>query len=517
MPYLEKAKAFMEIADQFRLGELPTEKPNPDTEGLSEFAKKDLNKAFSILKSVDLKVLDVMATKLDDIDTLSQEVKATLAAGHNIYLCGCGATGRLSLALETLWRERHRGDELEERVIGFMAGGDVALIQSIENFEDYPEYGARQLKELGFKDGDLFIGITEGGETPFVIGATEYASLVSSKRHPYFLYCNPDEILCQQVKRSKRVIENPRIKKMELSVGPMALTGSTRMQATTIQMYAVGLALWFYPIGREVIEAELLSLRASLEQVPDNLLAPFTELEAEIYSKNNFIYYETDEKLGISILTDTTERSPTFSLFPFESQEDEKKLASLSYLYFPKAADGKDAWESLLGRVPRTLEWNEEVSLRAGFERLKGFDFSLALVDKREEYLDGRSYFFKIYQKEGAIEFELADLKASLPVEGLTNLSVHILLKILLNSHSTLVMGKMGRYESNIMTWVRSSNNKLIDRSARYIQLLLQQKGIHLEYEKVIENCFKLMADIGKDKPLVLEVIKYCEENQDKV
>ena len=42
------------------------------------------------------------------------------------------------------------------------------------------------------------------------------------------------------------------------------------------------------------------------------------------------------------------------------------------------------------------------------------------------------------------------------------------LLKMLLNQHSTLVMGRLGRYESNIMTWVSPNNGKLVDRAARY-------------------------------------------------
>jgi len=47
-----------------------------------------------------------------------------------------------------------------------MAGGDVALIHSIEKFEDFPDFGERQLRELGFKQGDLLISCSEGGE-PF--------------------------------------------------------------------------------------------------------------------------------------------------------------------------------------------------------------------------------------------------------------------------------------------------------------------------------------------------------------
>ena len=53
-----------------------------------------------------------------------------------------------------------------------MAGGDVAIIASVEDFEDHPEFGAHQLLSLGFADNDLLIACTEGGETPWVIGAT---------------------------------------------------------------------------------------------------------------------------------------------------------------------------------------------------------------------------------------------------------------------------------------------------------------------------------------------------------
>ena len=71
--------------------------------------------------------------------------KGYIKSGNNIYFCGCGATGRLSLTIETLWRQVHEHDDLKDRVFSFMAGGDVALIRSIENFEDFPHYGARQL------------------------------------------------------------------------------------------------------------------------------------------------------------------------------------------------------------------------------------------------------------------------------------------------------------------------------------------------------------------------------------
>ena len=86
------------------------------------------------------------------------------------------------------------------------------------------------------------IGTTEGGETPFVIGAVEKAVQLSGRK-PFFLYCNPDDLLCRAAERSKLVIQNPDIEKINLTVGPMAVTGSTRMQASTILLAAAGMAL----------------------------------------------------------------------------------------------------------------------------------------------------------------------------------------------------------------------------------------------------------------------------------
>ena len=76
-----------------------------------------------------------------------------------------------------------------------MAGGDAALVRSIERFEDYPEYGARQLRELGFRDGDLMVATTRGwgdavcdrrgGRGGAGVGSSAVLSLLQSGRR----YC----------------------------------------------------------------------------------------------------------------------------------------------------------------------------------------------------------------------------------------------------------------------------------------------------------------------------------------
>lgn len=505
----ELAQEFIAISNQFKLGNLPTETPHPKTLKLSDDAKNNLNRAINTIKGIDLEVFIHLKNSLPALKNLQADIKITINQGGRIFLCGCGATGRLSLALETIWREQHQNDsELKERIISFMAGGDVALIHSVEKFEDFPEFGERQLRELGFKEGDMLISCTEGGETPFVIGATEAAERLSS-RPPYFLYCNPDNVLIKTAERSKKIIENAKITKINLTVGPMALTGSTRMQATTILMYAAGLCLWFYNNNFSEVEKELNDMIKFVDQMDLSFLKSFIETEAQLYKKGEYLFYETNGKLGISILTDTTERSPTFSLYPFENQNDNIKKPSLSYLLFPSSQNSQNAWHDLLGRAPRCFHWSE-VTDQTSFERLMGFDFSHKLTTLRPTYLNAPHSFFKIYldDKKNSLNFSLQNLNFELHLDGLSFLSTHLILKIVLNNLSTLIMGRLDRYESNLMTWVRASNNKLVDRAVRYVDTLLKQKGVNVPYDTLVEACFRLKDQIPRDQSLVLTMVR---------
>ena len=505
-----QAREFLNISSQFRLGKLPTESPNPKSMNLSYDAHENLPRAIETIQAIDRDVFKKLESAFPQIVQLKNDIAITLKSNGRLFLCGCGATGRLSLALETLWRQEHKTQStLSDQVISFMAGGDVALIHSVEKFEDYPEFGERQLLELGFRQGDLLISCTEGGETPFVIGATE-AALNVSTRAPYFLYCNPDDILCSTTERSKRVIENNKIQKINLTVGPMALTGSTRMQATTILMYAVGLAMWFYDQDELKMQLELKKLTSFVNNESFSFLDHFIKEEVDIYKRGEFVYYETNGALGISILTDTTERSPTFSLYPFENQNDSDsdKNPSLSYLLFSHAENAESAWFELLGRFPRTFHWRE-ITDQTALERLSGFDFSKNLMEARLRYLKVPHSRFKIFfhQEKNELSFSLNQISRNISMKDLNFLSTHMVLKMLLNNMSTLIMGRMDRYESNLMTWVRASNNKLVDRAVRYVGILLRKKGIEVSYEDLVKACFRLKDQTPRDQSLVLRLV----------
>lgn len=499
----ERTAHYLEHAPHFRLGDLSTEASHPKTQGLSDWAKKDLDRAIAALKEVDLHAVQSVLNHVSELERLKDAVQATLKGGRKVFLCGCGATGRLSLKLEFLWRSGC-GPEQKKQVVGFMAGGDVALIRSIESFEDHFDFGERQLFDLGFEDGDLMIGITEGGETSFVIGATEIAAKKSSNK-PYFLYCNPSELLVEKVARSRRVIENPDIHKICLAFGPMALSGSTRMQATTVQLLAMASCLLN---GQGSVKKYLEDFLHLVRETDFSFVKKFTIRESELYERNRRVVYSTDD-FGMTILTDTTERSPTFSLAPFENFNDPKPIQSLCYFHMMGTASAEKAWEKLLLRPPRTLHW-EQYRHIAGPGRIAGYDFSDLVFEKRK-HSGLEQVQFKIARdgdNRQTMVWRLQELEQRFAWERTDLFFQHLLLKLLLNIHSTLIMGRLDRYEGNWMTWVKPSNGKLIDRAIRYIQGLAEKRGVRLPYERVAEQVFVEIEHLQPTEPIVLKVLE---------
>ncbi len=497
----QRAREFLREAHLFQLGQLTTEQPHPETSDLAHWARHDLGKAISVLNSIDLHALEVLELYAPEIDAVATAVQRTLDCGKRIFLCGCGATGRLALTLESLWRKRHPDSG---RVRAFMAGGDVALAHALEGFEDHPHYGARHLRAMGFGDGDLLISCTEGGETPYVIGATEQAAKMSSNS-PYFLYCNADSVLAPRIERFRRVLENSEINNLCLHVGPMALTGSTRMQASTVLQLAVGLALlhreepaqhWISRFCRQLRETDL------------SFLSGFTEDESEIYRNGDHVIYRVRD-YGITVLTDTTERAPTFSLVPFDRVNSRPVQPSLCYVSLEEAESTADAWASLLSREPRALDW-PEVDPRTTLDYLQGFDFSSRILELRRERIHDRTHHeFTIRPCGKRIELGLVGRRHKLPTGDLPELFRHLLLKLTLNTHSTLVMGRLGRYENNLMTWVLPTNGKLVDRAARYVKHLLTNAGRpERGYEEIVRRLFAEMDRARPGESVVLRTFR---------
>jgi len=517
------------------LGELLTEAFHPKTRTLSHTAAVDLPAAIRMLQSVDDEIPPAMEKVLqrDSFGRLVNAFGEALSTGRRIYFTGCGATGRLSILLEAAWRRCWREirkvtaemGELEDRVFSILAGGDFALIKSVEGYEDFPDFGRYQLRERGVGPGDIVVAITEGGETPFVIG-TAWEGLDAGAK-VFFVYNNPTELLCRHVKRSREVIEVPRITKLDLTTGPMAITGSTRMQATTAELFIVGSALEialvrFLRQRLSPSNAERLRLREHrpdeyyrrlcklLEQLSSDeavdMLTAATVFEEGIYRSQGLVTYFADEFL-LDVLTDTTERSPTFMLPAFRKQGDNLSPRSWAFVKDPLRST-KDAWRELLQREPRGLEWERDVyermnapaNLKArppkldnteihkfmiGSEpdpsRTDAADSALVVVGVGNEGQLIRTALEKFgsqYKKTAAIIVGPADTAGATdktfrfpctPADSPLRLWHHLAVKLILNTLSTGTMVRMDRVIGNAMVWLSPSNKKLIDRGCRLI------------------------------------------------
>ena len=506
---IENFKKSYEI---YQLGCLTTESVNPLSTNLSSFCKGNLPKAISVLKEIDLIALNSLLLQSKPLIELSQQISETLKLGKRVFLFGCGATGRLSLSLEFFGKCGLISKIHRDQIIAFMSGGDLALIKSISHFEDNTLYGANHLMELGFEDGDLLISTTEGGETPIVIGATEKASQVSSRK-PYFLYCNSDEILISKVERSKNVLLNEKIKKIPLVIAPMALSGSTRMQASTVLMLAVGAALKYSWDSQGSIESMIKKIIEFYEKIDILPLKSFIEQESEIYLSKEFVIYMTSQDFGITILTDTAEKSPTFSLNCFENTNSLNDPMSLCYLCLKGYKNSEEAWNNLLKRKPRCLEWEFCKNL-TDYNHLLGYNISEEIIELRK-LQNKNQHIFSIDwgdKEKNIVNFTINKEKMVICFGDLDLFEINVILKMILNTHSTLVMGRIGRYESNVMTYVKPSNCKLIDRSIRYIRQILKDKHeLDIEYEKIMELLSVIAKNINEDEPFVLKATDFVK------
>jgi N-acetylmuramic acid 6-phosphate (MurNAc-6-P) etherase len=396
-----KSIDYVENKKEFHLFNLLTEQRHSKTWNLSFAIQSNTEAGLRMLFSVDQDVARKIKELVRDPSKLEQMVQAVAAAaqqGHRIYVYGCGATGRLAKQMESsfwrpFWRKvkqhscwetlnKHLPADIEEHLTGEMTGADRALVSSLEGFEDLLLIRKLQLHDHKIERGDVVICVTEGGETSSVIGTIlaaleQYGELDDSKRvdsqnHLYFVYNNPDDAL-RPFTRSASVLDNPAITKINLTTGPQAITGSTRLQATTIETFVVGVVLeeaigriigqYLKPAelaelgyGRNLTLAERLAEFDGVKAAVDaavSAAARFTDLEADTYRRNRFSTYFAKKAL-ITVFIDNTERSPTFRLYPLDKAQDRERQCWVQV--WTEASDLRQAWRNFLGRPFRGLE-----------------------------------------------------------------------------------------------------------------------------------------------------------------
>jgi N-acetylmuramic acid 6-phosphate etherase len=546
----------------------------------------DIAAGIGMLASVDAEVVPVAQRVFGSAEfaRLVDAIADAARGGRRICFSGCGATGRLSILLEAAWRRfwqelrsKHpqmsaRLQDFEPCAVSIMTGGDHALIRSVEGFEDYTTFGRHQVTEIGLGQGDVLVATTEGGETSSVIGSVWQALEVGSQ--VFFAFNNPASVLVAHVERSRQVIEEPRITKLDLATGPMGIAGSTRMQATTIELLVLGGALEMAMVRllqERLSPAELKQLGVEPHAAADyarlfadllaqaaqpaavSALAGLVEFEEQIYRRQGLITYLTDRFL-LDVLTDTTERAPTFRLPPFRKCDDRVSALSWAFVKNP-TCDTAGAWREVLRRDARGLDWNTETYRQLGAsagiqanppklnnsEILK-FQIGCEADSARSERADS-ALLAILVGDEAERAAQVGDplcqgirkvaagysrvVAASIgPVAppawagqrfhvecrwpaSVVDLWARLAVKLALNSLSTTTMARLGRVTGNWMACVETSNKKLIDRGTRLIAELAgmsYDEACYLLHETMEEVAPRQRATNDAPSPVALAI-----------
>ena len=151
------------------------------------------------------------------VDRAAFLVATALKSGGRLLFLGAGTSGRLAVLEATeLW------PTFRVKADAALAGGRKALVNSVEGAEDNAAAGARAASTLG--PGDVAIGVTASGVTPYVDGALRRARRCGAAT--ILVTCNRGTAI-----RAGVVVA--------LATGAEPLAGSTRMNAGTATKIAL--------------------------------------------------------------------------------------------------------------------------------------------------------------------------------------------------------------------------------------------------------------------------------------
>lgn len=537
-----KARDFIDNEKQFQLGFLPTEQSNPITATLEEDFKRSTLAGVRCLQRGDRQIAITMRHVFASpefkglvdsmVSTLTTPPPPTPPLPHSstpklprIIFSGCGATGRLSILLESVWRDfffRRSAElaphemKLADRIASIMTGGDFALIRSVEFFEDYAEGGRRQAAALNVGEGDTFVAITEGGETSSVLGTLKYAAEHGARC--FLVFNNPADLLRKHLDRCREAIDNPKVTVIDLYCGSMSVAGSTRMQATSSEQVLCSCA----------IEAALCRVlpRFANETASDytlafeNLLAGLEspegraglvkaiEFEKGVYEAGGRITYLAD-KCMLDLFTDNTERAPTFMIPPIRSSREKGLAQSWAFVKNPLHTT-EECWGEMMRRHPRCLNFTADDARSLGMpqtfidnppaikysdlitymignepapERIDGYARAAAVVlrvpGETPDFVDAADRLAAAWPEKAEFRFDFPIADSPLEIWK------HLAVKLAFNCLSTGTMASMGRIAGNWMSYVSMSNKKLIDRNIR----LVVELG-RVDYETAAETVF---------------------------
>ena len=194
-----------------------TEENNPAARDL------DLRSTEEVLRIVNAEDQGVAAAVRDTIPQIARAVNETaklLQGGGRVFYIGAGTSGRLGVLDAAEIAPTFGTDPTLFQAV--LAGGYDACYSAAEVSEDDSGQGERDLRARGCRAGDVVVGITASGDTPYTVAALRWAR--SAGALAIAVCCNRDT----EASGTADIAIAP-------VAGPEVIAGSTRMKAGTAQ------------------------------------------------------------------------------------------------------------------------------------------------------------------------------------------------------------------------------------------------------------------------------------------
>lgn len=182
--------------------------------------KKSVTQLLTEMNEEDQKVALAVQQCIPEIEVVVTNIVERMKKGGRLFYIGAGTSGRLGV-LDASEIPPTFGMPAN-RVIGLIAGGEMALRNPVENAEDNKAMGWEELCSYNISTNDVLIGIAASGTTPYVIYA-----LRAARENGIFTAC----ITCN---RNSPMAQESDVR-IEVIVGPEFVTGSTRLKSGTAQ------------------------------------------------------------------------------------------------------------------------------------------------------------------------------------------------------------------------------------------------------------------------------------------
>ncbi|RGA06608.1 N-acetylmuramic acid 6-phosphate etherase [Microbispora triticiradicis] len=199
------------------LAALATEQSDPRYSGIDTLPTEEIAR---LMNAADAAVPAAVGRAVPAISAAVDAIAARMAGGGRLLYVGAGTSGRLAV-LDASECPPTFGTH-PDLVQGIIAGGEAALVRSVEGAEDDAGAGAAVIRDKQVGPLDSVVGISASGRAPYVVGAVEEARRRGALT--VGLACNTGTPLARAAEREIEVI-----------VGPEVVTGSTRLKAGTAQ------------------------------------------------------------------------------------------------------------------------------------------------------------------------------------------------------------------------------------------------------------------------------------------